>query len=132
VIITTALLAGTGLGADCNTTSTTPEVAIYTLSAAPPGRVALVQEADPSLQRERTVKLTRGVVTAVRCWDTCDYYCVDAKLVSADGTTLAVRPLIRQGVTGSEFALIAVKAGATSVALETECARKTYAVEVVE
>jgi len=119
------------LGAnDCQTT-TPDEVAIYTLTAAPLGRTALVQEADRTIPREARVQLTRGVATAVRCWDTCEYTCVEPKLVSADPTVLAVRPLLRPGMSG-EFVLVAVKSGTTTVTLESDCATKTYPVQVVE
>ena len=125
-----ATLGLLSLGGDC-TTTTPDEVAIYTLSAAPPGRVARVLEADRSVPREAGISITRGVAVAVRCWSTCDYVCVEPTLVSADSTTLMARPLLRQGFTG-EFTLVAVKPGKTSVTLTSECGTKTYPVEVVE
>ncbi|MCC6623735.1 MAG: hypothetical protein IT385_20925 [Deltaproteobacteria bacterium] len=128
--IVVVALGFAGLGAnDCDPQST-DDVSIYTFTAAPLGASALVQERDPTIPREARVQITAGVALAVRCWDNCDYTCVEPRLVSADPSTLAVRPLLRPGMTG-EFALVAVKSGSTTLTLESDCATKTYPVEVI-
>lgn len=125
------LLCLTFLGA-CDPESP-DEVGIYELTPAPPGKSATILEDEPSFEQDRGITLTRGVALATRCWETCEYLCREAELVTADPTTLMVRPLLRQGQTPDvEFTLLALKPGTTTLTVRTRCGVKDYPVTVAE
>lgn len=124
------LLASTLLGGDCNPPND-DEVALYRLTNAPPTRTAEIREDDGRGSPAR-IDLSRGVVLAVGCWDTCDYTCEDPVLTVSDPSVLAVRTVDRLTAVRPDLALIAIQPGTTNLTVETECARKTYLVQVAD
>lgn len=124
-----ALVFALSVGADCDP-ERAADVALYTTTGAPPTAVARVQEADPDRGLEARVELSSGVVLAVRCWDTCDYTCESPELITGDAAVLGVIEVERVGSRSPEYALVAHRAGTTTLRVRTSCDDKTYAVSV--
>jgi hypothetical protein len=111
------------------------EVELFRLTNAPPASTASV--VNDRLDEVYRVELSVGVAMAIACWDNCgeDEYtslCTGAKLLVDDEAMLGVRPLYRVSVADrSDFVLVAAKPGLTTLHVETNCAARDYAVNIV-
>lgn len=128
------MIAALGLAlAGCPTDEPPPDrVELYALTNAPPASKASIVSRDGSGEEVYEIELSLGVAIATRCWDTCgpDSVCTLAKLTAHDPSILGVRPVYRGGPREGELALVARKAGTTTLRVQTSCAGQDYRVTV--
>jgi hypothetical protein len=128
VALLTLLALGFGLGSECDP----QDISLYQVTGPPPTRTASIREANDAADLPPTIELSRGVVLAVRCRDTCDYTCDDPVVTVSDPALLALREVDRPSAAQLELALIAVRPGTTNLTVETDCARKSYRVQILD
>ena len=112
-----------GYGADC-TPEPAREVAIVATTAAPPSKTLTIQSPSENILAE--VTLSAGVVVAVRCWDSCDYTCEDFAITAADPTLVRILPIDRGSSYDRQIAIVAVKAGVSTLTVTSHCASEVY------
>ena len=119
--------------AGCPTDEPAPDrVELSGLTAAPPASTASIVSRDGNGEDVYEIELSLGVAIATRCWDTCgpDSACTLAKLTAQDPSILGVRPVYRGGRREGEFALVASRAGTTTLHVQTSCTGRDYRVTV--
>ncbi len=116
-----------GYGADCDP-NRPHEVAIVATTSAPPSKTLDIQ--NPSANIPAAITLSAGVVVAVRCWDSCDYTCEDFAITAADPTLVRILPIDRGSWYDEAFAIVAVKAGVTTLTVTSKCASQAYPLTV--
>lgn len=102
------------------------------LTNAPPASKASIVNRNGDGDDVYEIELSLGVAIATRCWDTCgpDPVCTFAKLTAGDPAILGVRPVYRGGHREGEFALVASRAGTTTLHVQTSCTGRDYRVTV--
>jgi hypothetical protein len=105
---------------------TTPEILIAPTTAAPPARTVNVS------QKSLTIRVSRGVAFAFRCWDSCQGVCEGPSFTPGDSKLIDVKPAYRNGTSGVQHVLIAKAAGQTTLQIQDPCATVTYKVQIVE
>jgi hypothetical protein len=116
-----------GYGADCDPNGPR-EVAIFATTSAPPSKTLEIQNPSENIPAEIT--LSAGVVVAVRCWDSCDYTCEDFAITAADPALVRILPIDRGSWYDEAYAIVAVKAGVTTLTVTSKCASQAYPLTV--
>jgi hypothetical protein len=108
------------------------KVEISAMTNAPPAGHAVIANRDADGNEIHDITLSLGVAIATRCWDTCapDATCTLAKLTARDPELLGVRPVYRGGRRDGEFALVARRAGTTTLHVQTSCTSEDYRVTI--
>lgn len=117
----------------CPGESYEPQVSIYAITAAPPTKMA---EVDNSQEQLRTITLSHGVAMAVRCYSYCedvDYSACDEVEISADHPdVIRVDPVYTLNGDRTRFVLSGVATGTTNVVVTTPCGTRSYLTTVPE
>lgn len=120
-LLTLSMLAATGCP-----DQPPPELLIAATTAAPPSRTLRLD------QRALTIRVSRGVVFGLRCWDSCDGTCLQPSFTLADSALAEVRPAFRNGRADTEHVLIARQPGTTTLTIRDTCAAAIYRLVVVD
>ncbi|MBI2395517.1 MAG: hypothetical protein HYV09_38480 [Deltaproteobacteria bacterium] len=99
--------------------------ALSPITGAPPARRLEVVNSE----EKHAITVSSGVAFAVMVSDTCDATS-SPTLAIADPSILREHPLAR-GPSKRAFALVAVRAGTTTVTIKAECATQAYEVTVL-
>lgn len=115
------------LGADCEPDEEPGQISIYPTTPVPPGRSVSI---DSPPDDEADIRISVGLVTGFRCWDSCDYTCEEPELIVADDSIAHVLNVYRQSGYGRDYVLIASGVGSTQLTVRSACAELVYPVTV--
>jgi hypothetical protein len=134
VIAMAALLCSVLVLSGCPQEGYDPQVSLYPLTAAPPTKVATL---DNSPEKLRTIDLSVGVSLAVGCYSYCEDVtsydaCRDVEVLTAHGEVVRVDPIYNLGGNTDRFVLSGVTTGTTNITISTPCGTRTYLTTVSE
>ena len=113
----------------CPEDPVTPEINLYSVTVAPPGRAATLVSDD--LQGHE-VRMSRGLAFAIGCWNNCKGSCVAPTFEVADPAIAEVRPVYRSAGGYPTWVIVAKSSGTTQLTVADTCAQQAYGLVVAD